>query len=298
MSPRTETKYTCVLAMVLALGACTDPASNPGSGQLRIINGSHDAPALAIALDRSAIASTLAFGASSGYATVPPKIQTLTFTDTTGDKKLLLSSAINAPAAAITVFLLGEAASLATIVARDQSGTPTSSPSLRFVNGSPDLAAVDLRVNTFDGAASFGAAAFRSASAYQIVEASAYSFALVRSPAKGEQPGRADLLATFEPLTFETGAAYTLVALGTADPDDDYPLSLHLFSDNGDGKSVTVAAQKAGPNPQPDGSADDASRGDAGAADEAGAKHDAGTTVEAGAKADTGTESDRGLKKD
>lgn len=228
-----------LLACSSLVVGCGDSPPIPGTAQVRFLHASYDAPPVSIKIDNGAAISSVAYGTAAAYLAISSELHGFVFTDTTGEKPKLLDSDINAAPLDYTVYLLDAADKLQTAISTDDRAVVADKAKVRFVQASPDAPAVDLRIDTFDGKSLATNVAFSKFSSYSTVDEQAYKLVLSKTPEKDVDPAASDVLATFEPFTFEKGKVYTVIALGTTDAADVHAFMLRVFTDNGDGTTST-----------------------------------------------------------
>lgn len=198
---------------------------------LRVVHTSYDAPGVDIWVDGEIAISNLAYGMSSGYATVESGNRQVQVTPNGASSPVVIDADLNlSENTDYTVFAVDELAMIAPLVAEDMRQPNAGMAKIRFLHASPDAPAVDIKLNSGDGPAVFSNKAFGDITDYAEVDGATYTF--VVTPA-----GAGDEVVVFEPVTLADGDLYTVVAHGTLDNNDGYHFAVRVFIDNGDGMS-------------------------------------------------------------
>ena len=211
--------------------AFVDLVPVPPMANVRIIHASYDAPNVDVIVDdvTPAAIANLAYRTSSGYAEIPAGtrnvkvVQTGTTTPAVIDTDLDLTENVD-----YTVFAMDELTMIDAVVTDDARVPSATQSKVRFVHGSPDAPAVDIKLNTGVGPAVFTNRAFKSISDYSAITPGAYTFAVTGT-------GDTVEVVRFEPITVDANTVYTVVAFGTLDANDAYPFGVRVFVDNGTG---------------------------------------------------------------
>lgn len=199
--------------------------------KLRVIHNSYDAPGLDITIDDIGIFSNLLYGISSGYTSINTGTRNIIMTQTgTTSPALIDISPTLATNVDYTVFAVNELSSIETIYVTDTRTTPTSGFSkFRFVNAVSDAPGLDLKQNTTAVTDTlFPNVAFKGVTAYKQYGYGDFSFVLTEASSTTD-------ICYFEPIAMERNMIYTIVAQGTLDTTDAYPLRLRIYADNNDG---------------------------------------------------------------
>ena len=211
------------------LKAKTPPPA--AKSKVRVLHMSYDAPAVDVAVDGAVAIKSLAYKASSGYATLDAGNRKVTVTPAGKSTPTVISATLGlAKDKDYTVFAVDQLSKIGPIVSVDSRSPSATQARVRFVHASPDAPAVDIRVGSGSGTRVFSNAAFKRITGYSNVAPGSYSF--VVTPA-----GRTNTVVAFEAITLERGKVYTVVAHGTLNAGDRYPFGVRAFVDNGDGKA-------------------------------------------------------------
>lgn len=234
-SRRTLTLAAIIFAASFTLAACSDddedvvsPDPQPES-MIRVLHMSYDAPAVDIWVDGSKAISNLAYGESSGYASVSAGTRSITVVPAGQTEPAVIEAEL--PIAAdqmLSVLAVNSLSSIGAVVASDEK--PSDRAKVRFIHTVSDAPAVDIKVNSGDGASLFTAVEFPTAADYIEVDGGTYTLAVTAH-------GLINELVVFEGVTLENGKVYTVIARGTLNPMDDYPFGVRTFIDDNSGKS-------------------------------------------------------------
>jgi hypothetical protein len=226
------------LLALLSLGVfvigCDDDDDNPmqpapGTSNIRVIHTSHDAPNVDVKVDGAVAISDLAYGESSGYATLNEGSTNIMVVPTGADAPVVIEADVILEAnKEYTTIAAGPLASIAPVVVEDDRASVSGQAKIRFAHMSPDAPAVDIKLNDGNGAVVFGDAAFGDVADYITVDEGAYTFAVTAT-------GSTDEVIVFDPVTVTNGTVYTVIAHGTLDDGDAYPFGVRVFIDNGNG---------------------------------------------------------------
>jgi hypothetical protein len=198
---------------------------------LRVVHTSYDAPSVDVWVDGEVAISDLAYGMSSGYATVNSGSRQVQVTPSGSSSPVVIDANLDlSENTDYTVFAIDELASIMPLVSTDMRETNSSMAKVRFLHASPDAPAVDIKLNSGDGPAVFSNKAFGDLTDYAEVDGGSYTFVVTPTGAGSE-------VVVFEPATLVDGNVYTVVAHGTLDNSDDYPFAVRVFVDNGEGMS-------------------------------------------------------------
>ena len=199
--------------------------------KMRVIHNSYDAPGLDIRIDDIGTFTNLLYGISSGYTTIKAGTRNIVMTQTgTTSPALIDVSPTFTTNLDYTVFAVSGLSSIETIYASDNRTSPSSGFSkFRFVNAVPDAPALDLKKNTTAMSDTlFPNVAFKGVTAYKQYGYGDFSFVLTEASSTTD-------LYLFEPIAMERNTIYTIVAQGTLDTTDAYPLRLRIYADNNEG---------------------------------------------------------------
>lgn len=237
MNPLTRT--TLLLLMISAsafvsMGCSDDDTASvapPVASQtsLRVIHSSYDAPAVDVWVDGQKAISNLAYGQSSGYATINAGSRNIKVVPAGATTPVVIEATLPvAQDKKYTVLAMDKLASITPVVAED--GVPGSKARIRFIHASPDAPAVDIKLNNGKGAVLFGNAAFKSVSTTIDVDAGTYNLAVTAA-------GQTKEVTILGNVVLENGKLYSVMARGTLNAADATPFEVRAFIDNGDGKA-------------------------------------------------------------
>lgn len=222
-----------VLGTSLTLSACSEDDDDPVAPQpqsnsmIRVLHMSYDAPAVDVWVDGSKAISNLAYGESSGYATVPAGTRSITVVPAGQTEPAVISADLPIPAdQMISVLAVDALSSIDALVAMDAE--PSDMARVRFIHTVPDAPAVDIKVNDGNGSSLFSAVGFGMAADYIDVPGGTYNLAVTAH-------GSTDALVTFGNVTLANGKVYTVIAKGTLNAQDNYPFMARTFIDNDNG---------------------------------------------------------------
>jgi hypothetical protein len=148
--------------------------ANSTQARLKAVNGAIDAGPVNQLVDGTALASNVAYAAASSYGTTAAGARTIAFEATATPGAIIASVAKTlTPATDASVFVTGFAGAQQAIVLADTNLPPTSgNVRIRFVNASPNTAAMDVLVN---GTKKVSALASTTASSYVELVAGTYT---------------------------------------------------------------------------------------------------------------------------
>lgn len=197
---------------------------------VRVIHASYDAPDVDVYLNGDVAIEDLAYGESSGYASVLTDIYDIEVTPANLDTPVViaLTDFVLFPNVEITVFAMNELAAIQPVIAEDVRYTLSGKARVRFIHASPDAPAVDIKVGTGDGTAVFSDVSFTQVEEYIDVDPGAYVFVVTAA-------GDTTPVVTFESITIEEETVYSIVAIGTLDDTDEYDFTARVFIDTATG---------------------------------------------------------------
>lgn len=219
----------------LSVTACSDdddssvnPVPDAGS-KLRVIHMSYDAPAVDVWVDGSKAVSNLAYGMSSGYASVPAGSRNVKVVPAGQTGPVVIEADLTLQRdQKLTVFAANRLSSIEAVVATDAAASAKAK--VRLVHASPDAPAVDIKVGNGSGAALFTSVAFKSATDYIEVDGGTYDLAVTAHGSTSE-------VVVLDGVTLENGKVYTVVARGTLDAMDGAPFEVRAFIDDASGQA-------------------------------------------------------------
>ena len=247
-SRRPFTGLLALAALVpLSMVGCGDNDDSPpqsSMANIRVIHASFDGPPVDVSIDGALAIQNLAFGQSSGFASVEAGTRAVKVTASGGGATLIDKSFDLSPDTDYTVFAVNRASALEELVSAESRSPAQDKARVRFLHASPDAPAVDIKISRGDGAAVFSNVAFKGLTGYIDVDPSMLD--LVVTPA-----GKTDVVVALEPVTLEAGQVYTILALGTLATDDGYPFSVKAYVDNEAGRTAVDLKTKT-PAPAPE----------------------------------------------
>lgn len=229
--------YSLLMLPLIAVSAifagCSDDdeavVSSPAQASVRVIHASYDAPAVDVRVDGGVAVSSLDYGVSSGYAMLNSGTRTIQVSPAGATTPVVID--VDLPLAGnteYTVFAFGGLSVIEASAVQDNRAAVANKAKVRFVHGSPDAPAVDIKLNSGSGPAVFSNRTFKTVSDYVEVDASSYTFVVTGAGSTSE-------VVKFDPVAVQNGSVYTVVALGTIDAGDAYPFQVRVFVDNGSG---------------------------------------------------------------
>jgi hypothetical protein len=223
-----------LLSLGLIVVGCSDDESTPmtpatGTSNIRVIHTSYDAPNVDVKVNSAVAISDLAYGKSSGYATLDARSTNITVTPAGADAPVVIDAdVVLEENKEYTAIAAGALASITPVVVEDDRSSVSDMAKIRFAHMSPDAPAVDIKLNDGNGAVVFSNTAFKDVADYITVDGSTYTFAVTGTGSTAE-------VVVFDPITVTNGTVYTVVAHGTLDDMDNYPFGVRVFVDNGSG---------------------------------------------------------------
>ena len=206
------TLAVAVLAAMLALSSAT--AQSSGSGRVRIMHASPDAPAVDIFVDGQKAVTALAFPSNTGYVSLPagPHDVTVFASPSDGSGTPVLTATLQVAAGKdYTVLAVGRLAdsTLSLLPLEDNNSTPAAGNAhVRLIHASPDAPAVDVVVAGTNTKV-FSNVAFKGVGAYTPVPAGTYNLDV--KVASGGQTVK-----SITGLALSDRTVYTVVATGSA----------------------------------------------------------------------------------
>jgi len=224
--------------ILLSLGffvvGCTDDESDPigsvpGTGNIRVIHTSYDAPNVDVQVNGTVAISDLTYGESSGYATVAARSTNIKVTPSGAAAPVVIDAdVVLENNKEYTAIATGALVSIAPVVVEDDRSSISDKVKIRFAHMSPDAPAVDIKLNDGNGAVVFSNAAFKDIADYIVVDGGTYTFAVTAT-------GSTDEVLIFDPVTVTNGMVLTVIAHGTLAESDNYPFAARVFVDNENG---------------------------------------------------------------
>jgi hypothetical protein len=201
-----------VVGALLALSSAT--AQSPGSGRVRIMHASPDAPAVDIFVDGQKAVTALAFPSNTGYVSLPagPHDVAVFASPSDGSGTPVLEATLQVAAGKdYTVLAVGKLAdsTLALLPLEDNNSAPAAGTAhVRLIHASPDAPAVDVIVAGTNTKV-FSNVPFKGAGGYAPVPAGTYNLD-VNVASSG------DTVKSITGLALSEGTVYTVVATGRA----------------------------------------------------------------------------------
>lgn len=195
-------------ALMLALALAPAAFAQSGTGKVRVIHASPDAPAVDVYVDGSKVLSNVGFFTASAYLDVPAGEHRFQVTPAgaPADQAVIDARATIQAGRAYTVAATGKLADIKPTILADNLAAPAAGKAhVRVVHASPDAPAVDIKVK--GGPALISGLAFPNDSGFTPVDAGTYN--LVVTPA-GQDAVALDLPNT----KLEAGKIYDIYAVG------------------------------------------------------------------------------------
>lgn len=200
-----------LLTAVLVLGASSTVVAADES-RIRVLHASPDAPAVDVYLDGEIVAglTNVPFGVISGYLTVPAGDHEIKVTPT-GTTTAVIETTVTLEAGrSYTVAAIGPVASIGPKVFVDDPQPVAGSAKVRVVHLSPDAPAVDVAPAGADPSkAVVSNLAYPDATGYLALPPGTYDLEV-------RPTGTTDVALDLDPLTLESGRAYSVFAIGSA----------------------------------------------------------------------------------
>jgi len=208
---------------------CSDDSNSPSAtGQVRVVHGSPDAPAVDVLVDNKIVLTGVAYKDASGYLPVPAGSRNIKVNATGTATTVINANAVINKDAAYTVIATNLVASIEPLVLLDDLSSPAAGNiKVRLVHGAPNVGEVDIYV-TAPGAdlatetPTLTAVPFKGASGYLEVPAGSYQ---VRVTPTGTKTVALDT----GTLTLAAGQIRTGIAVEA--PGGGTPLSALLLAD-------------------------------------------------------------------
>ena len=180
--------------------------------EIKVLNGSSVGAPLNVFVDGSLVLANIPFGGVSNYQKVATGTRTITVQSTTTPGATLLSvTATLAPATDTSIAVSGPAGALRSLVLTDNNlPSAVNRARVRFVNASPDLAAMDVYVNFVK---QFSAVASNTASPYAeiVAESTGTTYEFDFNVAGSVTP-----VLMLPGVTLASGKTYTIYVVGSA----------------------------------------------------------------------------------
>jgi hypothetical protein len=233
-------KKLTALLIILSFGflACSKDETTPvqqtpaiPETSVRVIHASYDAPVVDIWVDGAVAISNLAYGQSSGYAKIPAGTRNIKVSPTGATSPIVIDVNLTlAENAEYTVLATDQLSSITPIFSADQRAANSSKAKIRFIHGSPDAPAVDIKVEDGMGAALFSNVSFQDIEDYIEVDAGTYNIAVTAAGSTKE-------VVILGNVPLQNGMVYTVLARGTLNASDSVPFEVRTFVDNDAGNA-------------------------------------------------------------
>jgi hypothetical protein len=228
MLSMTRYGFAALAAAALLMG-CSDDNNGPSAtGQVRVVHGSPDAPAVDVLVDNKIVLTGVAYKDASGYLPVPTGSRNIKVNATGTTTTVINANAVINKDASYTVIATNLVATIEPLVLLDDLTSPAAGNiKVRLVHGAPNVGAVDIYV-TAPGAdlatatPALTAVPFKGASGYLEVPAGSYQ---VRVTPAGTKTVALDT----GTLTLAAGQIRTGIAVEA--PGGGTPLSALLLAD-------------------------------------------------------------------
>jgi hypothetical protein len=201
--------YFIFIAVLASLG-CGDSSSSSETANIRVFQGSPDAPHIDVLVDGKAVATNIQYGGNSGYFSVKAGSPNVQIVDRTGAPVLQQTVSI-AGSASQTLLLTGRANSIEPVTLADGGTTANGANGhVRVVNASPSLGQADVYL-VAPGASIMGAQPITAAldfdkdTGYQLAGGSYEVFLTT--------PGTKNALLDTAPVSINSGQNQTIVVL-------------------------------------------------------------------------------------
>lgn len=238
-----------LISMVAVISSCSDDdeqvtAPLTETANVRVIHTSYDAPNVDVQVDDAVAITDLAYGASSGYATLTAGTRNIKVTPTGQSSTVVIEADLTLEAGnEYTVYAVDEVANIGAVVSVDAREENSSKAKVRLIHTAPDAPAVDIKLNSGTGPAVFTNVPFKQFTDYIEVDEGSYTF--VVTPAGGTAE-----VVVFDPIAVQNGMVYTVVAHGTLDAADNFPFAVRVFIDNETGNTFADLTTDARANVQ------------------------------------------------
>lgn len=204
-------------ACIMMLNACSkDESEVPSISGLMVVNAAPTIGTFNLYVNNTTgpyNKGALSMGSSiAPYFNIAPGSNNLKFTTASSIDALLSKSITVNAEKAYSFFLINDVPNLDGLLIEDNlSSTSTDKAFIRFINLSPDAAALDLTVT--GGSTLIGDKSYKAASEFIAAEAKKYSFEL-KDKASGQ------VITTLKDITLTAGKMYTIAAMGMQHPGD------------------------------------------------------------------------------
>lgn len=206
-----------------------DLVPDAGESNVRVIHTSYDAPNVDVWVDGSVAISDLAYGESSGYATLDSGTRNVQVSPTGSTTPIVIDADLPLERDTdYTVFAVNQLSAIDAVFIEDMIAEVTDKVKIRFVHASPDAPAVDIKLDNGNGMTVFSDVEFKEVESYIEIDGGDYTFAVTAAGATNE-------VVIFNPVNITNGSVLTVVAHGTLDPNDSFDFAARVFVDNGDG---------------------------------------------------------------
>lgn len=203
---------TLVAMSVLFLSSCsTKEAPTPEVAAVMFVNTSPTPATYNIYVNGGqANTGALPFGGAMPYSRIAPGEHSIKFTTASSTESLITKKVAMENNKSYSLFLIGKDDKLDYLVINDEiAKRPTDKAMIRFINLSPDAAALDLGVK--DGAILIGDKAYKANSTFIEVEAKKQTLQ-IKDKATGQM--KSELV----DAEFKAGGIYTILSIGMLTP--------------------------------------------------------------------------------
>ncbi|MBD3402937.1 DUF4397 domain-containing protein, partial [candidate division GN15 bacterium] len=202
-----------------------DPSISP----VRLIHASYDGPPVNVRSDGELRIENVSYRNTSGYVDFLAGTRNITVSPAGSPGTVVIDDTLLLDEDAYyTAFAFDEVANIEGVFVSDDRTLVSDRARVRFVHAVPDAGPVDIKVTSGTGTSLFSNAAFKDISAYSEIEGGSYILALTAA-------GDTEEIEVYDPFAFQNNNLYTVVAFGTLDTLDQYPLTVRVFNDGGDG---------------------------------------------------------------
>lgn len=211
----------------------TDLIAEPrAKSDFRVMHLSYDAPAVNVFVDGYNALPGLTFKQSSKYTELNAGTRSIQVRRASTGAVLIDQDLAFGVGAEYSIFAVDQMNVISALFEEDDRAPVPGQSKVRFVHAVPDAPAIDIKINTGDGAAVFANQAFKDVTDYGLVANQSYRFVITLA-------GETDEVLVFNPVTLDANTTYTIVAHGTLSLADTVQMGVRVFVDNGDGNQFT-----------------------------------------------------------
>jgi len=233
---KTLTYFMMSAALVFTIG-CSDNDNNSilnpsdTTSKVRVVHTSYDAPAVDVWVDGVVAVSNLSYGQSSGYYDLSVGTRNIQVTPAGQNSPVVIDADIDIEEnKEYSITAVDMLSNISAVVSVDDRQPDANQARIKFLHASPDAPAVDIKLDSGNGPVVFSEVSFKEITDY--VEVSGGSYTFVVTPAGSDVE-----LFVFQPIAVTEGTVYTVVAHGSLDASDNYPLGVRVFVDNNSGNA-------------------------------------------------------------